>query len=114
MHMTENAVQMTEKIKREIWENYNMKANILGPIACAMAMQIHLSKQLNKSNGQGYPTQGGAGIPPALRKGIKDATGPTFKLGLMYGGQGERNQCVSTNICPTYTRSRTQDIIYGA
>ena len=96
MHMTENAVQMTEKLKREIWENYNTKANILDPTACAMAMQIDLSEQLNKSKGQGHPTW------PALQKGINDATGPTFKPVLMYGGQDERDQCVSNNICPTY------------
>jgi hypothetical protein len=101
MHMTENAVQMTEKLKREIRENYNMKANILGPTACAMAMQINLSEQLNKSKRQGPPTQGGAGIPPALQKEIRDAMGPTFKLVLMYNGQGERDQCVSNNIRPT-------------
>ena len=100
--MTENAVQLTEKLKREIRENYNMNANILGPTASAMAMQIDLNKQLNKSKGQGRPAQGGAGIPPALQKEIKDAMGPTFKPALMYSGQGERDQCVSNNICPTY------------
>ncbi len=52
-----------------------MKANIFGPTACAMAMQIDLSKQLNKSKGQGHPTKGGVGIPPALRKEIEDAMG---------------------------------------
>ena len=102
MHTTENLVQMTEKLKREIWENYNMKANILGPTACAMAMQIDLSKQLNKSKGQGHPAQVGMGTTPALRNEIKDATGPTFKPVLMYGGQGEYNQCIPNNIRPTY------------
>ncbi len=35
-----------------------MKANILGPTACAMAMQINLSEQLNKSRGTGTPHMG--------------------------------------------------------
>jgi hypothetical protein len=29
---------MTEKLKTEIRNTYSMKANILGPTACAMAM----------------------------------------------------------------------------
>ena len=91
-------MQLTEKLKREIWDNYNMKANILGPTACAMAMQINLSEQLNKSKGHGHPTHGGAGIPPALRKEIKEAMGPTFKPVLMFNGQGEHDLYVSNNI----------------
>ncbi len=41
----ENAVRVTEKLKTEIRNTYNIKANILGPTACAMAMQIELTEQ---------------------------------------------------------------------
>ena len=63
---TENAVKFTEKLKTEISNTYNIKANILGPTACAMAMQINLAEQRNKSKGHGHPSHGGAVIPPAL------------------------------------------------
>jgi hypothetical protein len=79
-----------------------MKANTLGPTACAMAMQIDLSEQRNKSKGHRHPAHGGAGIPPALRKEIKEAMGPTFEPVLMFNGQGERDPCASNNIRPTY------------
>jgi len=79
-----------------------MKANILGPTACAMAMQIDLTEQRSKSKGHGHPSHGGAVIPPALRKEIKEAMGPTFKPVLMFNGQGERDPCASNNIQPTY------------
>ena len=95
-------MQISEKLKREIQDTYSMKANILGPTACAMAMQINLSEQLNKSKGHRHTAHGGAGIPPALRKEIKDAMGPTFKPVLMFNGQGERDPCASNNIRPTY------------
>ncbi len=100
--MTENAVRFTEKLKTEIRNTYSMKANILGPTACAMAMQIDLTEQRNKSKGHGHHSNGGAVIPPAQRKEIKEAMGPTFKPVLMFNGQGERNPCASNNIRPTY------------
>ena len=79
-----------------------MKANILGPTACAMAMQIDLSEQRNKSKGHGHPSHGGGVLLPALQKDIKEAIGPTFKPVLMFNGQGERDPCASNNIQPTY------------
>jgi hypothetical protein len=72
---TENAVQFTEKLKTDIRNTYKIKANILGPTACTMAMQIDLSEQQNKSKGHGHPAHGGAVIPPALRKESKEAMG---------------------------------------
>ena len=51
--MMENAMRVTEKLKTEIRNTYNIKANILGPTACAMAMQINLTEQRNKSKGAG-------------------------------------------------------------
>ena len=67
--VTENAVRFTEKLKTEIRNTYSMKANILGPTACAMAMQIDLlTEQQNKAKGHGHPSHGGAIIPPAIRK----------------------------------------------
>jgi hypothetical protein len=80
-------VQFTEKLKTEINHTYNIKANILGPTACAMAMQINLSEQWNKSKGHGHPSHGGAVIPPALQKESTEAMGPTFKPVLMFNGQ---------------------------
>jgi len=79
-----------------------MKANILGSTACAMAMQIDLSEQRNKSKGHGHLSHGGAVILPALQKDIKEAMGPIFKPVLMFNGQGERDPCASNNIQPTY------------
>ena len=79
-----------------------MKANILGLTACAMAMQINLSEQWNKSKGHRHPSHGGAVILPALQKEIKEAMDPTFKPVLMFNGQGERDPCASNNIQPTY------------
>ena len=76
--MTENAVQFTEKLKTDIRNTYNIKANILGPPACAMAMQIDLTEQRNKSKGHGHPSHGGTVIPPAQQKEIKEAMGSTF------------------------------------
>jgi hypothetical protein len=67
-HVTENAVRFTEKLKTEIRNTYSMKTNILGPTACAMAMQIDLTDQQNKSKGHGHPSHGGAGIPPKYKK----------------------------------------------
>ena len=67
-HVTENAVRFTEKLKTEIRNTYSMKINILGPTACAMAMQIDLTDQQNKSKGHGHPSHGGAGIPPKYEK----------------------------------------------
>ena len=101
-HVMENAVRITEKLKREIRDTYSMKANILGPTACAMAMQIDLSEQRNKSKGHGHPSHGGGVLLPALQKDIKEAIGPTFKPVLMFNGQGERDPCASNNIQPTY------------
>jgi hypothetical protein len=75
-----------------------MKANILGPTACAMAMQIDLTEQRNKSKGHGHPSHGGVVIPPALRKEIKEAMGLTFKPVLMFNGQGEHDPCAANNI----------------
>jgi hypothetical protein len=95
---TENAVQFTEKLKTEISNTYNIKANILGPTACAMAMQIDLAEQQKKSKGHGHPSHGGAVIPPALQKESTEAMGPTFKPVLMFNGQGECNPCASNNI----------------
>jgi hypothetical protein len=102
MHVTENAVQITEKLKREIRDTYSMNANILSPTAYAMAMQIDLSEQRNKSKGHGHPSHGGGFLLPALQKDIKEAMGLTFKPVLMFNGQGERNPCASNNIQPTY------------
>jgi hypothetical protein len=97
--VTENAVRFTEKLKTEIRNTYSMKANILGPTACAMAMQINLlTEQRNKAKGHGHPSHGGAIIPPAIRKEIKAAMGPTFKPVLMFNGQGEHDPCASNNI----------------
>ncbi len=97
--VTENAVRFTEKLKTEIRNTYSMKANILGPTACAMAMQIDLlTEQRNKAKGHGHPSHGSAIIPPAIRKEIKAAMGPTFKPVLMFNGQGERDPCASNNI----------------
>jgi len=59
-------VLITEKLNREIRDTYSMKANILGPTACAMAMQIDLSAQRNKSKGHGHPSHGGGVLLPAL------------------------------------------------
>ena len=52
----ENAVRVTEQLKTEIRNTYNIKANILGPTACAMAMQINLTKggQAPLAGGRGY------------------------------------------------------------
>ena len=58
VHTTENSVQMMEKLKRAIREDYNVKANILGPTACSMAMQLDLCNQLNKPKGQLQPAVG--------------------------------------------------------
>jgi hypothetical protein len=99
---TENEVRFTEKLKTEIRNTYNIKANILGPTACAMAMQIDLTEQRNKSKGHGHPSHGGAVIPPALRKEITEAMGPTFKPVLMFNGQGERDPCASNKVLPIY------------
>jgi hypothetical protein len=96
--VTENAVRFTEKLKTEIRNTYSMKANILGPTACAMAMQIDLTEQRNKSKGHGHPSHGGVVIPPALRKEIKEAMGPTFKPVLVFNGQGEHDPCAANNI----------------
>ena len=79
-----------------------MKANILGPTACAMAMQIDLREQWNKSKGHGHPSHGGGFLLPALQKNIKESTGPTFQPVLMFNGQGEHDPCASNNIQPTY------------
>jgi hypothetical protein len=98
----ENAVRVTEKLKTENRNTYNIKANILGPTACAMAMQIDLTEQRNKSKGHGHPSQGGAVIPPALRKEITEAMDTTFKPVLMFNGQGERDPCASNNIQTIY------------
>ena len=83
-----------------------MKANILGPTACAMAMQIDLSEQRNKSKGHGHPSHGGGDLLPALQKDIKEAIGLTFKPVLMFNGQGERDPCASNNTRPTYESQR--------
>ena len=97
--VTENAVRFTEKLKTEIRNTYSMKANILGPTACAMAMQIDLlTEQQNKAKGHGHPSHGGAIIPPAIQKEIKASMGPTFKPVLMFNGEGERDPCASNNI----------------
>jgi hypothetical protein len=98
----ENAVRVTEKLKTEIRNTYNIKANILGPTACAMAMQIELTEQRNKSKGHWHPSQGGAAIPSALRKEITKAMDMTFKPVLMFNGQGEHDPCASNNIQTLY------------
>ena len=96
-------MRVTEKLKTEIRNTYSMKANILGPTACAMAMQINLlTEQRNKAKGHGHPSHGGAIIPPAIRKEIKAAMGPTFKPVLMFNGQGEHDPCASNNIQTIY------------
>ena len=66
----ENAVRVTEQLKTEIRNTYNIKANILGPTACAMAMQIELTEQRNNLKGERHPSQGGAAIPSAQRKEV--------------------------------------------
>jgi hypothetical protein len=91
-------VRFTEKLKTEIRNTYSMKANILDPTACAMAMQIDLTEQRNQSKGHGHPSHGGVVIPPALRKEIKEAMGLTFKPVLMFNGQGEHDPCAANNI----------------
>jgi hypothetical protein len=99
---TENTVQFTEKLKTDIRNTYNIKAIILGPPACAMAMQIDLTEQRNKSKGHGHPSHGGRVLPPALQKEITEAMARTFKPVLMFNGQGEHNPCASNNIRPIY------------
>jgi hypothetical protein len=91
----ENAVQVTEKLKTEVRNNYNIKANILGPTACAMAMQLELTEQRNKSKGHWHPCS-------ALRKEITKAMDTTFKPVLMFNGQGEHDSCASNNIQTIY------------
>jgi hypothetical protein len=98
VHTIENAVHMTEKLKRAIREDYNIKANILGPAACSMAMQLDLCDQLNKPKGQLHPAQLATGTTPVLGKAIEDNTGLKFNLMIMYGGQGEHEQCLPANI----------------
>ena len=109
-HVMENAVRITEKLKREIRDTYSMKANILGLTACAMAMQINLSEQWNKSKGHRHPSHGGAVILPALQKEIKEAMDPTFKPVLMFNGQGERDPCASNNMLQHRQCRRWRDI----
>jgi len=58
MHVTENAVQITEKLKRESRDTYSMNANILGPTACAMAMQSTLVNNGTSQRGMGTPHMG--------------------------------------------------------
>ena len=89
---------MPEKFKRAISEDYNVKANILGPAACSMARQLDLCNQLNKPKRQLHPARLATGTTPALRKAIEDNTGLKFNSVLMYGGQGEHEQCLPANI----------------
>ena len=94
----ENAVRVTEQLKTEIRNTYNIKTNILGPTACAMAMQIELSEQRNKLKGERHPSPGGAAIPSAQRKESTKAIDKTFTPVLMFHGQGEHDPCASNNI----------------
>ena len=63
-----------------------------------MAMQLDLCDQLNKPKGQLHPAQLATGTTPVLRKAIEDNTGLKFNLMIMYGGQGEHEQCLPANI----------------
>ena len=63
-------MRVTEQLKTEIRNTYNIKDNILGPTACAMAMQIELTEQRNNLKGERHPSQGGAAIPSAQRKEV--------------------------------------------
>ena len=91
-------MHITEQLKKAIKEDYNLKANILGPTACSMAMQLDLRDQLNKSKGQVHPAQLAMGATPALQTDTKDDVGLKFNLVLMYGGQGEHEKCLPANI----------------
>jgi hypothetical protein len=41
---------LTEKLKLEIRSKYNLKLTIIGPTACAMAMQLDLCKWVEEEN----------------------------------------------------------------
>ncbi len=105
-----NSVHMMEKLKRSIRENYNIKVNILGPAACSMAMQLDLCNQLKKPKGRLRPAQPATGTMPALQKAIEDNTALKFNLVLMYGGQGEHEQCLPADILTAHdSQSHTGD-----
>ncbi len=77
----ENAVRVTEQLKTNIRNTYNIKANILGPTACAMAMQIELTEQRKKIKGGQAPLAGWRGYTVGKTEGSYKGYGKNIHAG---------------------------------
>jgi hypothetical protein len=59
---------LSEQLKAEIKIKYNIKTNIIGPVACSMAMHLEFSeraqktRRINDSHGRPNTKQGDNGV----------------------------------------------------
>jgi hypothetical protein len=89
---------LSEQLKAEIKNKYNIKTNIIGPAACSMAMHLEFSeraqktRRINNSHGRPNMKRGDDGV----RQEVKP---PQFAEGLLYGGQGKQSETSEVKIC---------------
>jgi hypothetical protein len=80
---------LSERLKANIRKKYNIKTQIIGPAACAMAMSIDYNKMVQETQRNKDKL-----APPAKKSRNKGEEGeakpPQFTQVFLYGGQGKK------------------------